>query len=337
MTPHEELHRAMSPPGGRSALLWQSESAGKPDALQTLARICSSARLVAKRLECVRLAGASARHTARDVSLAFVVLTFLASCATPKPENRVVRVGVIGGMMRSGLWPELARRFETESGYRVEVALSGNRDLLADALVAGELDLAAIHAGEVASNLVAHGYARNMRIWTRNEFVIIGPRSDPAHVRGLHDGAAALARIARVQAPLVDYQNSGPREIAVALWQKAGIHPQGDWLLKNDSTSSEQVIDFGRTKQAYVVLGRIPALEGQKASNDLEILVQGDPEMHRSFVVIEANPQKVPQANARGARALADFLLEPKTQDFIRAFATNSPAGMPVFQPVNRR
>ena len=87
-----------------------------------------------------------------NVSLMSVVLTFLVSCATPKQKNRVIRVGVIGGMMRSGLWPQLAQRFETERGYRVEVALSGNRDLLADAFVAGELDLAAMHAGEAASN-----------------------------------------------------------------------------------------------------------------------------------------------------------------------------------------
>ena len=126
-------------------------------------------------------------------------------------------------------------------------------------------------------------------------------------------------------------------EIAAALWQKAGIQPQGDWLLKSDSNSSEQAIEFARTKQAYVVLGRIPALEQRQSPNDLEILVQDEPEMHRSFVVLEANPQKVPQANARGARALADFLLEPKTQDFLRVFATNNAAGMPVFQPLNRR
>jgi len=275
------------------------------------------------------------RIAAFNVSLVFVTLCLI-SCATQTHENRVIRAGVIGGMMRSGLWPGLAQRFEMESGYRVEVAVSGNRDLLADAFVAGELDLVAIHAGEVASNLVAYGYGRNMRTWTRNEFVIIGPRADPARIRGLHDGAAALTRIARVQASLVDYQNSGPREITAALWKKTGIQPRGDWLLKSDSNSSEQVIDFTRTKQAYVVLGRIPALERPQSVNDLEILVQGDPEMHRSFVVIEANPQKVPQANSKGARALADFLLKAKTQDFLRAFATNSVAGMPVFQPVTR-
>src|SRR5437899_3812104 len=109
------------------------------------------------------------RIAAFNVSLALVVVC-LVSCATQTHKNRVIRVGVIGGMMRSGLWPELAHRFEMENGYRVEVALSGNRDLLADAFVAGELDVVAIHAAEAASNLVAYGYGKNMRTWTGNEF-----------------------------------------------------------------------------------------------------------------------------------------------------------------------
>jgi tungstate transport system substrate-binding protein len=259
----------------------------------------------------------------------------LSSCTTPTKENCAVRVGVIGGMMRSGLWPELARKFEAERGCRVDLVLSGNRDLLAEAVRAGKVDLVAMHAGETAANLVSDGYARNMRQWTCNEFVIIGPRSDPAGIRGLCDGAAALARIARVQAPFINYQNSGPREIAESLWKRAGIHPQGAWLLDDESDSSEEAIEFARKKQAYIVLGRVPTLRGNTMA-DLEILVQGDREMHRAFIVLEANPKKWPQTNVRDAHALAGFLLRPKTQDFLFRFATNSPAGMPLFYPVTR-
>jgi tungstate transport system substrate-binding protein len=166
------------------------------------------------------------------VLMLLLPVILLSSCATPTPENRVVRAAVIGGMMRTGLWPELARQFDAQSAYRVELAMSGNRDLLAEAFRAGQVDLVAMHASDTASKLVSEGYATNMRPWARNEFVILGPRSDPAGIRGLRDGAAALARIARVRAPFLDYQNSGPREVATALWRKAGINPQGEWLLK---------------------------------------------------------------------------------------------------------
>ena len=217
----------------------------------------------------------------------------------------------------------------------MEVVASGNRDLVADAFRKGKLDVATMHAGEVASNLVAEGFARNMRVWTRNEFVIVGPPSDPAHIRGLRDGAAAVVRIAPIKAPFVDYQNSGPRDVAAALWEKARIEPQGNWLLETESGSSEEALEFARRKQAYVVLGRIPSLVNTSDGHDMEILVQGDPEMHRSFVVLEAS--RFAGTNVRGARALGDYLLSAETQRFLLKFASNSPAGVPLFLPVTRR
>jgi tungstate transport system substrate-binding protein len=246
-------------------------------------------------------------------------------------------VAVIGGMMRTGLWPEIAKRFEADTSYKVQLVMSGNRDLLAEAFREGKADLLTMHSGDIGTDLVADGFGTNMRPWTRNEFVIIGPRADPAGVRGLHDGAVALERIAKAQAPFVDFQNIGTRELTTKLWKKAGIRPQGDWLLKDESDSSEEVMEFARKKKAYVVLGRIPVIQGVFTADGMEILVQGDPDMRRPFIVMEANSRKFPAANTRGARALADYLLTTKTQDFLLQFGTNSPGGMPLFYPVNRR
>lgn len=259
----------------------------------------------------------------------------LASCSSATKEQRPVRVAVIGGMMKTGLWPEIAKRFEADSGCKVELAMSGNRDLLAEAFRDGQADLLTMHSGDISTDLVADGYGKNMRPWTRNEFVIIGPRSDPAGIRGLRDGAVALERIARAQAPFVDFQNSGTRELTTKLWKKAGIRPQGEWLLKDESDNSEDVMEFARKRKAYLVLGRIPVLLGIFTADGMEILVQGDSEMRRPFVVMEANSKTFPNANTRGAHALANFLLTPSTQKFLLQFGTNSPGGMPLFYPVS--
>jgi tungstate transport system substrate-binding protein len=258
----------------------------------------------------------------------------LAGCATSAPENRVVRVAVIGGMMKTGLWPALTQRFEADTGYKVELTLSGNREVLAAGFREGEADLLTMHSGDISTDLVADGFGLNMRPWTRNEFVIIGPKSDPAGIRGLRDGALALARIAQAQAPFVDFQNIGTRELTMKLWKKANIRPQGDWLLKDESANSEEVMEFARKSKAYVVLGRIPVIQGFFSADGMEILVQGDPDMRRPFIVMQANPQKFPQTNAKGARALADYLLTTKTQNFLLQFGTNSPGGLPLFYPV---
>src|SRR5262245_41965580 len=225
-------------------------------------------------------------------TLALVLAAYaLSGCATATGEKRPVRVAVIGGMIRTGLWPEVAKRFEADTGFTTKLVVSGNRELLAEAFRAGEADLVTMHSGDISTDLVADNFGRNLRPWTRNEFVIIGPRADPAGIRGGRDGAAALERIAKAQAPFVDFQNIGTRELTTKLWKKAGIRPQGDWLLKDESDSSEEILEFARKKQAYVVLGRIPVIQGTLAIEGMEILVQGDPDMRRPFVVIEANPQ----------------------------------------------
>ena len=147
----------------------------------------------------------------------------LASCATATREKRPVRVAVIGGMMKTGLWPEMARRFESDTGWKVELTVAGNRELLAEAFREGKADLLTMHSGDISTDLVADGFGTNLRPWTRNEFVIIGPRPDPAGIRGLRDGAAALERIAQARAPFVDFQNIGTRELTTKLWKKAGL------------------------------------------------------------------------------------------------------------------
>jgi tungstate transport system substrate-binding protein len=261
----------------------------------------------------------------------------LSSCSTAMHEKRSVRVAVIGGMMKTGLWPEIARRFEADTGYKVELRAAGDRELLAESFRSGEADLLTMHSGDITTDLVADGFGTNMRPWTRNEFVIVGPRMDPAGIRGLRDGAEAFNRIAAKRAPFVDFQNIGTRELTTKLWKKAGIRPQGDWLLNDESGSSEEVMEFARQKQAYLVLGRIPVLQGIFSADGMEILVQGDPDMRRPFIVMEASPTKFLNANSQGARALADYLLTTKTQDFLLQFGTNRPGGMPLFYPVSRR
>jgi len=260
----------------------------------------------------------------------------LFGCGTITREKRPVRVAVIGGMLRTGLWPEIAKRFEADTGYKVELAVAGNRELLAEAFRAGKADLLTMHSGDISTDLVADVFGMNMRPWTRNEFVIVGPHGDPAGIRGLHDGAAALEHIAKAQAPFVDFQNIGTRELTTKLWKKAGIRPQGAWLLKDESENSEEVMEFARAKKAYVVLGRIPVLQGSFTAEGMEILVQGDPEMRRPFIVMEANPKKFAEANIHGARALADYLLSAKMQNFLLQFGTNTPGGIPLFYPVRK-
>ncbi len=266
-----------------------------------------------------------------------LVVTFAVYVRTPArrlPNNRVVRCAVIGGMTMTGLWAELSKMFEAQSGYHVEVVATGERPVLDKALRAGEADLLTMHSGDITTDLVADGIGVNMRPWTRNELVIVGPASDPAGIRGLANGAVALQRITAAHAKFVDFQGIGSRELVHTLWRLAGVEPKGDWVLKDDTVSKWNILQYCRSNQAYVVVGYIPAMTGKMASEGMEILVKGDPTMRRPFIVMEANPQKFPQANYVGARALSDFLLSPKAQDFMLKFSGQGGGEHPLFFPV---
>ena len=251
-------------------------------------------------------------------------------------RQRVVRCAVIGGMTMTGLWPEISKMFEAQTGYHVEVAVTGVRPVLDKAIRAGQVDLLTMHSGDITTDIVADGIGGNMRPWTRNELVIVGPTNDPAGIRGMTNGAQALKKIATAQANFVDFQGIGSRELTHTLWRLAGVEPKGNWVLKDDTTISKwNVLQFCRTHNAYVVVGYIPAQTGKMRNDGMEILVKNDPVMRRPYIVMEASPKQFPDANYTGARKLADFLLSSQVQDFLVEFGRNNTAGKPLFFPVN--
>ena len=266
------------------------------------------------------------------VALAFALHHRAASQSAS--DNHVVRCAVIGGMTMTGLWPEIVKLFEAESGYRCQLVATGPRPEIAEVFRAGKADLLTMHSGDITTDLVADGLAINMRPWTRNELSIVGPTSDPAYIRGMTNGAAALRAIAAAKAHFVDFQGVGSRELAHNLWRAAGVEPKGDWVLKDETVSKFDILQFARTNNAYVIVGYIPARLGKMNPVGMEILVQGDPFMRRPFIVMEANPKKFPQANHAGARALSDFLLSPKAQRFLAEFGQRTTGRGPLFHPV---
>lgn len=251
-----------------------------------------------------------------------------------KADGRVIRVLVIGGMTMTGLWQEISQRFEKKSGCKVMLIDTGPRPRLDRAFREGKADLLTMHSGDITTDLVVDGYGINMRPWARNDLVILGPPEDPAGIRGLKDGAEAFRRIAAAKAPFLDALDAGGREMSHKLWKKAHIKPQGSWVLRDDSKSAEDIPAFADKHKAYVVFGRMPFLFEKIAFGKLQIMVEGDPDMRRPYIVMEANPDRFPKANHKGARALADFLLSREIQTFMKGFKAKEYGGLPLFYPV---
>ncbi len=266
-----------------------------------------------------------------------VIMVFSILCGCREKEPKVVRVAVIGGMVMSGMWEELSAQFEKDTGVKVEVAICGNKEVICPAFREGIADVLTMHSSDAVTDLVASGFARNMRPWARNELVILAPPGDPAGVLGWKDGAAALKKIAETKCRFVDAKGAGKRIIAEKLWSKAGIRPTGDWLLADQSTSPTELLSFAERNGAYVLCGRIPVLFGKLPKGGMQIAVEGDPDMQRPYVVVEADPQRVPSVRSEWARLLGDYLAGPRGQQFLRDHARSQPDGVPLFFPLDPR
>lgn len=261
-------------------------------------------------------------------------LCSIGSGQTPASAGlKPVRVAVIGGMTLSGMWPELADKFSRETGWPVELVATGPKAVLVEALKGGSVDLVTLHASDEATEMVAAGLAENSVPWARNEHCIMGPSDDPAGIRGMTDGAAALKKIASAHALFVDFMGPGSREVSHRLWTAAGVQPKGGWVLKDESPAPQSIVEFAASRKAYAIVGRIPVLKGKIPSEGMEVLVQGDPAMRRPYVVMIASSKAFPLSNQAGARALHAWMTGEPGQAFLRSYGARKPEAMPLFFP----
>ena len=272
----------------------------------------------------------------KKITILLVALLSGAGCHRKSPPEKPVpvRVAVIGGMTMSGMWQEVSAVFTRQTGIPVEVAATGPKEIINPAFRKGGIDLITLHSSDVATNLVADGFCVNLRPWARNELVIAGPPSDPAGIRGMKSGMEALKKIAAKQAPFVEARNTGSQTVEIHLWRMAGISPNGPWLIRDESPTPQRVVEFAEQRGAYVIVGRLPLLYGKMPHSGMEIMVEGDPEMQRPYVVLEANPERKLGKNPDGAKKLAAFLISHDGQSALRSFAIRANFGLPVFYPV---
>ncbi len=261
-----------------------------------------------------------------------LALTLLA-LSVQAADKAPVKVAVIGGMTLGGMWPELAEKFTKDTGWPVELVTTGPKAVLCEAFKAGSCDLLTMHSSDEATELVANGFGKDMQPWARNEHCIMGPPSDPAKIKGMTDGTAALKKIALSKSPFIDFMGPGSRDVSHKLWMASGVEPKGDWVLKDESTVPQAVVEYAAQKQAYVIVGRIPILKGKIPSAGMEVMVQGDPAMRRPYVVMIANEKKFPQSNQAGAKALHTWMTSDAGQAFLRDYDTRKPDDPHLFFP----
>jgi tungstate transport system substrate-binding protein len=243
----------------------------------------------------------------------------LGAGASSDGESRpVVRLAVVNTPYQSGLLPALLTAFEQSSGYRVEVY--GGDDVYRLAGL-GQADVVISHYGK---SPVEAFVTSGKGLWPRpvfsNQLVLVGPKEDPAKVRGMSDPFEAMKRIAASGAPFVVAANPGARYIAEVLMAGAGGPPRGAWYLET-RLDRGQAMQFAAGKGAYTIWGSFPFERFRRRhETTLEVMVWNTPVFHRVMATVVVNPEKVPGVNVAGAKALEAYLLSPPAQAAIAAF-----------------
>ena len=265
------------------------------------------------------------------VVLFLITLWSLNGVDAAEPSHKNVILSTTTSTQDSGLLDVLVPLFEKQTGYSVKTVSVGTGQALALA-AKGDADVALVHAPTLEKQYVAQGKLLNRRLVMYNDFVIIGPKDDPAKVRFTKSAVDALTRIAQAKANFVSRgDNSGTHVLEKSLWKSAGVEPKGAWYIEAGQGMGA-TLGIANERGAYTITDRGTYLAfGKKVI--LPIVIEGDKALLNIYAVMEVNPANGPRINSVGGKAFADFMVAPQTQKVIGTFGVEK-FGQSLFIPI---
>ena len=261
-------------------------------------------------------------------ALVALALTVLTACTTAPAERSLV-LATTTSTQDSGLLDVLLPAFTADTGWRVQTLAVGSGQAI-ELGRRGEADALLVHSPAAEEALVAEGATGRRLLVMHNDFVIVGPRADPAGIRGT-DSADALDAVASAQALFVSRgDGSGTNAAEDGLWEQAGIAPSGPWY-QETGQGMGQTLQVTSEKGGYTLTDRATFL-AQRDALALEVLVEGDPDLLNVYHVIEMTTRAGDRVRADGATAFVDWIVSPAAQQRIGTFGTAG-SGRPLFTP----
>lgn len=259
------------------------------------------------------------------------MLTVGLTVGTAWAEEPFIVVQSTTSTQNSGLLDFILPGFEAETGIDVRIVAVGTGQAIRNA-INGDGDVLLVHAKPAEEQFVTDGWGVERRDLMYNDFVLVGPKSDPASVKGGSDIRAALTDIEGAEAPFVSRgDDSGTHKAEMGHWTAAGIDPtgaSGTWYRETGSGMGA-TLNVASGMGAYTLTDRATWLSfGNKG--DLEVLVEGDPNLFNQYGVILVNPEKHPGVRANAGQRFIDWLTGPDGQAAIEAYRID---GQQVFFP----
>lgn len=221
---------------------------------------------------------------------------------------------------QSGLFGYLLPIFEKKAGIQVKVVAVGTGQAL-DIGRRGDADVVFVHDKPAEEKFVEEGYSTQRNEVMYNDFILIGPKADPAKIGGGKDIQAGLQKIASTQTPFISRgDKSGTHAAELRYWKGAGVEvsPSSSWY-KETGSGMGPALNTASAMNGYILSDRATWLTF-KNRGDLVVLVQGDPKLFNQYGVMLVNPVKYPQVKKAEGQAFIDWLISKDGQDTIASY-----------------
>lgn len=247
-----------------------------------------------------------------------VLVSFMLAFTLPAFAQQVIKMSTTTSTENSGLLAYLLPKFEAKTHTKVNVIAVGTGKAL-ELAKNGDVDVTLVHARPAEDKFVAEGHGVNRRDVMYNDFIIAGPESDPAGIKGSKDVLKAMKQIVDRKAKFISRgDNSGTDQMEKRYWKSIGMQPQGSAYISAGLGMGE-VLNMASQLQAYTLTDRA-TYGAYRAKTGLIVAVEGDPKMFNPYGIIAVNPAKYPKINYKGAMQLIDWITSNEGQQAIASY-----------------
>jgi tungstate transport system substrate-binding protein len=256
--------------------------------------------------------------------LAYALLALGIAVSHAQSENAFIVVQSTTSTENSGLFAYLLPLFTQKTGITVRVVAVGTGQAIKNA-TNGDGDVLLVHDMASEEKFVAEGWGVKRHDLMYNDFVLVGPSQDPAHIAGEKNAVEALKRIAEAKSPFVSRgDDSGTHKAELRLWQVAGVDVKaasGTWY-REVGQSMGATLNTATGMDAYALTDRATWSAFKNRANH-KVMVQGDKRLFNQYGVILINPAKHPKVKQAEGQAFIDWLLSKEGQDALASFKIN--------------
>jgi tungstate transport system substrate-binding protein len=259
------------------------------------------------------------------------MLLFLAACGnkvtdqadakekkTEKAEPTELILATTTSTQDSGLLDVLLPIFEEEINVKVKTIAVGTGQAL-EMATKGEADVLLVHAPKSEEELVTSGDVVNRKRVMYNDFILVGPKGNPANVSG-EDINTAFKTISEIKANFVTRgDDSGTHKKELGIWTAVNIQPAGDTYISTGQGMGAS-LQIANEKNGYILTDRATWLAQEKNLTNLQIVIEGSKDLMNIYHVMQVNPEKHDMVNSSDAEKFVEFMIDSETQDEIESF-----------------